>query len=421
MGRERHKVRLSRRAFKPLRDGQALNLSEDIGLHVLYRQRGRRAVEDLQQARRAGGADAVDTRSMGEFVRLARAESGVALVGGQAGVVEHADVVPVVEELGKQLCLIRGEVVACQLMDFGWRGGEELLCDYQLAGSPVGLNHNLNVQRRGAVHCQDGGVEEGVRTEVCKDFIVEVASVVGCRGEGALCDAVERVGVEVLEHIDRADVKEGRVALIHGKRRWYQGRKVVLVQKYTIGKEEVRRHGVRKVETRLHGWVLLELDGVALECRSNVRCRWSCVVGSLSRGEVDVCADRIGQAERFQRDIEAGKIVFDNLGLGEGNDAEINGNGALGINIGLGVASKIIVLLDDHYALVVILQPDGGIHACGASANGGNVPYDDILRIIRCRVEAIVGKDPERKGTQNDKHWEEDLHIHYEGRTESSE
>ncbi len=61
MGREGYKVRLGRRMIKPLREGQALNLGRDIGLDVLSRQRGRRAVEDLQQARRAGGADAVNT------------------------------------------------------------------------------------------------------------------------------------------------------------------------------------------------------------------------------------------------------------------------------------------------------------------------------------------------------------------------
>lgn len=47
----------------PLREGQALNLGENIGLHVLNRQRVGRAVKDLQQARRAGGAYAVGSRS----------------------------------------------------------------------------------------------------------------------------------------------------------------------------------------------------------------------------------------------------------------------------------------------------------------------------------------------------------------------
>ncbi len=145
---------------------------------------------------------------------------------------------------------------------------------------------------------------------MCKGFIVEVASIVGYWGEGAPCDAVERVGVEVLEHVDRADVKEGRVALVHGEQHWYQGRDVVLFQKYTVGQEEVRRHGVCKVETRLHGWVLRELDGVALECRSNIHYHWSSVVDSLSREEVDVRAYQIGQAECCQRDIEVVKIVW---------------------------------------------------------------------------------------------------------------
>lgn len=52
-------------------------------------------------------------------------------------------------------------------------------------------------------------------TQVCKDFVVEIANVVGCWSKGALCDGFERVGVEVLEHVDGADVKERRIALIH--------------------------------------------------------------------------------------------------------------------------------------------------------------------------------------------------------------
>lgn len=79
----------------------------------------------------------------------------------------------------------------------GGGAGAELLCDHQLAASPVGLDHDLDAQRQGAIHRQDGGVEEGIMTKVRQEYIVEVASVVGCRGEGALCDTAERVLVEV--------------------------------------------------------------------------------------------------------------------------------------------------------------------------------------------------------------------------------
>lgn len=105
----------------------------------------------------------------------------------------------------------------------------------------------------------------------------------------------------------------------------------------------------------MQGWVLLELDNVALECSNDGRRRWSSVVHSLPGGEVNVGAQGIGQAVAFQRDIETGKIVFDNLGLGEGNDIEIDRNIALRIDVGFGVTSKIIVLLYNQRALVVVV------------------------------------------------------------------
>lgn len=60
MGREGHEVGLDRGAVHPLRDGEALNVREDVGLHVRDGQRGWGAVVDLEQARGAGGSDDVD-------------------------------------------------------------------------------------------------------------------------------------------------------------------------------------------------------------------------------------------------------------------------------------------------------------------------------------------------------------------------
>lgn len=45
----------------------------------------------------------------------------------------------------------------------------------------------------------DGSIGEDAGAEVCKYVVVEVASVLGCWGEGTFRDAVERVGVEVFE------------------------------------------------------------------------------------------------------------------------------------------------------------------------------------------------------------------------------
>lgn len=83
---------------------------------------------------------------MGDVVWwITRVEGCVASIGGKTGVVKDAGAVAVCDELGEEFCFVCGEVVACQLVGLGWRGGEELSCNYKFWRSVVSSGYEIDI------------------------------------------------------------------------------------------------------------------------------------------------------------------------------------------------------------------------------------------------------------------------------------